>query len=63
MWEINDVSIADFNSKLSYESWDDVIAEEDINTTFNIFLNVYLTIFRSSFPLKKSILSLSVKHG
>jgi hypothetical protein len=53
IWEINDVSIADFNNKLSYESWDDVIAENDINTTFNIFLNVYLTIFRSIFPLKK----------
>jgi hypothetical protein len=42
-----------FNNKLSYESWEDVINEKDINTAFNIFLNVYLTIFHSSFPIKK----------
>jgi hypothetical protein len=28
--EINDVSIADFNNKLSHESWEDVINVKDI---------------------------------
>jgi hypothetical protein len=50
--EINDATIADFNNKLSYESWEDVFAERDINTAFNIFFNIYLTIFHSSFPVK-----------
>jgi hypothetical protein len=45
--------IANFNNKLTYESWEDVINEEDINNAFNIFLNIYLTIFHSSFPIKK----------
>jgi hypothetical protein len=46
-------SIIDFNAKLSYEFWEDIFAENDINTIFNIFLNTYLGIFYSSFPLKK----------
>jgi hypothetical protein len=46
----NDVSIADFNNRLSYESWEDVINVKDVNSAFNFFLNTYLTIFHSSFP-------------
>jgi hypothetical protein len=61
--EINDATIADFNNKLSYESWEDVFAEKDINTAFNIFLNIYLTIFHSSFPVKKLSLGQVIKHG
>jgi hypothetical protein len=52
--EINDATIADSNNKLSYESWEAVFAEKDINTAFNIFLNIYLTILHSSFPVKKT---------
>jgi hypothetical protein len=57
---INDDSIADFNNRLSYESWKGVINVKDVNSAFNIFLNTYLTIFHSSFPSKKIIPSLSV---
>jgi hypothetical protein len=50
---INKSSITDFNTKLSYEVWEDIFAENDVNTIFNNFLNTYLRIFYSSFPLKK----------
>jgi len=47
------LSIIDFNTKLSYESWEDIFTENDVNTIFNNFLNTYLRIFQSNFPLKK----------
>jgi hypothetical protein len=50
---IDRFSIIDFNTKLSYESWEDIFAENVVNTIFNNFLNMYLRIFYSSFPLKK----------
>jgi hypothetical protein len=46
-------SIMDFNIKLSYESWEDIFTEKNVNTAFNNFLNTYLRIFYSSFLLKK----------
>ena len=51
--EINEASVLDFNLKLSYESWDDVFSYDDINLSFNNFLNSYLRIFYSSFTRKK----------
>jgi hypothetical protein len=51
--EINAALIANFNNKLTHESWEDVINEKYMNNAFNIFLNIYLTIFHSSFPIKK----------
>jgi urate oxidase len=39
--------------KLSYEVWEDIFAENDVNTIFNGFLNLYLRIFYSSFPIRK----------
>jgi hypothetical protein len=44
--------ITDFINKLSEESWDGVFNSEDINDMFNSFLNDYLRIFNSSFPLQ-----------
>ena len=46
-------SLNDFLNKLSYEIWDKTFSSEDINTMFNAFLDTYLKIFYSSFPLKK----------
>ena len=43
----------DFNIKLSYESWDSVFSYNDVNLSFNNFLNTYLRTFYSSFPMKK----------
>jgi hypothetical protein len=34
---INKSSITDFNTKLSYESWEDIFAENDVNTILTIF--------------------------
>jgi hypothetical protein len=52
--KIDKSSIMDFNTKLSYESWENIFGENNVNTIFNNFLNTYLRIFYSSFPLKKS---------
>jgi hypothetical protein len=51
--KINKASVLDFNPKLSYKSWDDVFLCDDMNLSFNNFLNTYLRIFYSSFPIKK----------
>jgi len=48
----NEVAITDLNIKLSYESWEDVLAYNDVNMSFDKFLNIYLTIFYLSFPTK-----------
>jgi hypothetical protein len=39
--------------KLSYETWDDVFSSNDVDTIFNSFLNTYLRIVHSSFPVKR----------
>ena len=48
----NGAAITDLTTKLSYESWDEVLSYNDVNMSFNKFLNIYLTIFYSSFPTK-----------
>jgi hypothetical protein len=50
---IDKFSIIDFNTKLSYEVWEDIFADNDVNTIVNGFLNTYLRILYSSFPLRK----------
>jgi hypothetical protein len=47
---INDYNIAEFKLKLSYENWELVFNNTDINTGFNIFLNILLRYFYESFP-------------
>jgi hypothetical protein len=44
--------LSDFINKLSKESWDTLFNNEDVNDMFNYFLNDYLRIFNSSFPLQ-----------
>ena len=53
--KINKYTISDFIDKLSCKSWDSIFNSEDVNAVFNSFLNIYLRIFYSSFPLKKVI--------
>ena len=48
----NETVITDLTIKLSYELWEDVLSYNDVNMSFNKFLNIYLTIFYSSFPTK-----------
>jgi hypothetical protein len=40
-----------FNFKLTYKSWDKVFSYDDANLSFNNFLNTYLRILYSSFPI------------
>ena len=51
--KLNKFFIFKFAPNLSYENWDSVFMEEDVNTVFNNFLNTHLRIFNSSFPLQK----------
>jgi hypothetical protein len=47
-------SINNFLNKLSYETCDTTLSREDVNIMFNAFLDTYLKLFHSSFPLKKN---------
>jgi hypothetical protein len=47
------LTISEFKLNLSYESWDEIFTEENVDSVFNSFLNTYLRIFYHSFPLKK----------
>jgi hypothetical protein len=47
-------SIRQFTDLLSYENWDDVFQENNVNIIFNNFLNTYFRIFYASFPTKKT---------
>jgi hypothetical protein len=45
----DDNSIADFQLQLSYEQWDDVFGNYNVNEIFSNFLNTYLRCYYSSF--------------
>jgi hypothetical protein len=51
--EINKQKIGDFLIKLSYETWDQIFSSENVNVMLNLFLDMYLKIYYSSFPPKK----------
>jgi hypothetical protein len=51
--QINEFTISEFKLNLSYESWDVIFTEENVDSLFNSFLNTYLKIFHHSFSLKK----------
>ena len=52
---IDKYGISDFKFKLSYETWDNVFENNDVNSLYNSFLNTYLRVFYSSFPLRNLI--------
>ena len=55
---INNYSIEEFKTKLSYESWDSIFSCDgtiDTDTLFNLFHNNYLRIFYTNFPSHKII--------
>jgi hypothetical protein len=37
--------------QLSYETWDEIFGDKDVNLIFSSFLNTYLRIFNASFPI------------
>ena len=49
--KINKYIIADFQLKLSHETGELVFDENDVNKIFNSFLNIFLRMYYSSFPL------------
>ena len=49
----NKHNIQDCKTKLSYDVWDTVFGENDVNKIFNNFHNNFLRILYSSFPKKK----------
>jgi len=49
--KINKYTIADFQLILSYEMWEQVFGGNDVNEIFNSFLNTFLRIYYSGFPL------------
>jgi hypothetical protein len=51
--KVDQHAISNFIYKLSNESWDSIFNNTDVNLMFNSFLNTYLRIFYSSFPLMK----------
>jgi hypothetical protein len=53
--------MSEFLIQLSYETWDNVFIDQDIDTIFNPFLNIYLRIFYSNF-LKKQV-QFKTKHN
>jgi hypothetical protein len=50
---IDNYSTRIFIDLLSYENWDEIFLDDDVNITFNKFLNIYLRIFNASFPIIK----------
>ena len=51
--KINKCTIADFQLKLSHETWEQVFDGYDVNKIFNSFLNIFPRIYYSSFPLTR----------
>ena len=50
---INKRPIAEFQSLLSWEQWDNVFGVNNVNIMFNNFLNTYLRCYYASFVKKK----------
>jgi hypothetical protein len=50
---INKNAITEFQLQLSWERWEDIFGENDVNSMFNNFLNTYLRYYHSSFIKKK----------
>jgi hypothetical protein len=51
--KIDGNKIKKFVYLLSYENWENVFMEEDVNIIYNNFVNTYVRIFYASFPLVK----------
>jgi hypothetical protein len=51
---INKYSMEEFQIRLTYESWDSIFSNNDnmdVDSLFNIFMNNYLRIVSTRFPL------------
>jgi hypothetical protein len=54
--KISKHSLDEFQTNLSYETWENVFNNNDIdtNTIFNNFLNTFLRLFYAIFPMKRT---------
>jgi len=52
--EISTHSLNEFQTNLSYVTWENVFSDVDPDTTFNNFLNTFLRTFNASFPKKST---------
>jgi len=52
--DINQSTIAEFQLKLSYETWDKIFMKNDVNEIYNSFLNIFLRHYHSCFPVIKT---------
>jgi uncharacterized membrane protein (DUF373 family) len=59
---INNYTIGQFLI-LSYENWEDVFSEMNVNIAFNKFLNIFLRIFIHVFLLKNFNIHMRKNHG
>jgi hypothetical protein len=51
--QINEVNMDNFKLNLSYELWEEIFLDNKVNKLFSNFLNMYLRIFNSSFPVNE----------
>ena len=51
--KVDNNTIGNFVHLLSYENWENVFSEENVNVLYNNFINTYLRIFYASFPFVK----------
>jgi hypothetical protein len=55
-------TIPNFIILLSYENWNEVFLDEDVNLIFNNFMNIYLRIYNASFPIIKRNEQIKTSH-
>ena len=60
---IDNNTIADFQLQLSYELWDDVFGNDNVNETFNNFLITSLRCYYSTFIKKVIKTQHNYKHN
>ncbi|PNF34798.1 hypothetical protein B7P43_G03730 [Cryptotermes secundus] len=64
IWTFNNCSLNDFKLSLSFETWETVFNADNnnIDSVFNNFVDVYLQIFNACFPKKKTYEHFSSKQ-
>jgi hypothetical protein len=55
--QINRANIENFTFNLSFETWDEVFSDGEVDKIFSSFLNTYLRVFNNRFPVRKIFLN------
>jgi hypothetical protein len=58
--DFSDESIVRFNNSLSQFDWNTVCVSEDVNVSYNNFINIYETMYNTCFPIKTR--RLKIRH-